>query len=67
MYEFIIFREENQLADFIPNTTTDKEEKHQFHNFIQLPSMGRQILNIDKNQIPPVRIKTRIIDNNINK
>ncbi|KAK6780293.1 hypothetical protein RDI58_022477 [Solanum bulbocastanum] len=62
-----IFREANQLADFIANTAIDKEEKQQFHNFIQLPSMGRRILNTDKHQIPSVRVKTRKINNNTNE
>lgn len=30
-----IFREANQLADFITNTTRDQEEKQQFLNFNQ--------------------------------
>lgn len=41
-----IFREANKMEDFIANTTSEKEEKQKFHNFIQLPSMGRWILNI---------------------
>ncbi|KAH0723664.1 hypothetical protein KY290_006335 [Solanum tuberosum] len=54
-----IFKEANPLADYVANSAISKEEK-------QLPSMGRKILNIDKHQIPSVRIKTRriIIDNN---
>lgn len=37
-----IFREANQLANFITNTPINKEEIQQFHNFTQLPSMGRK-------------------------
>ncbi|KAK4707484.1 hypothetical protein R3W88_032976 [Solanum pinnatisectum] len=56
-----IFREANQLADFITNTTIDQEEKQQFLNFNQLPSRVKKILNMDKQQIAIIRIRTRRI------
>uniref|UniRef100_M1AL57 RNase H family protein n=1 Tax=Solanum tuberosum TaxID=4113 RepID=M1AL57_SOLTU len=43
-----IFREANMLADCIANTAVYTVEKQEFHNFNQLTSMGRRILNIDK-------------------
>jgi len=61
-----IFREANQLADYIANTTINKKDKHGYHHFSHLPSLGKKILNIDKQQIPTLRIKTRRIISNIN-
>uniref|UniRef100_A0A0V0GPZ5 Putative ovule protein n=1 Tax=Solanum chacoense TaxID=4108 RepID=A0A0V0GPZ5_SOLCH len=57
-----ISRETNQLADYIATTAINKEEKQQYNSFSQLPSLGKRILNIDKQQIPSVRIKTRRIN-----
>ncbi|KAH0679660.1 hypothetical protein KY284_020745 [Solanum tuberosum] len=61
-----IFRETNQLADYVANTAINTEAKQVFLNFNQLPSKGRKLLNIDKHNIPSFRIKTRRIniDNN---
>ncbi|KAG5632751.1 hypothetical protein H5410_004468 [Solanum commersonii] len=61
-----IFREENQLADYIENLAINKEEIKTFQNFIQLPSLGRRILNIDKQHILSARIKKKRINNNNN-
>ncbi|KAH0755025.1 hypothetical protein KY290_025295 [Solanum tuberosum] len=61
-----VFREANQLADFIANTTINTEQKMIFQYFHQLPSLGKKILNIDKHQVPSIRIRTRKIYNNIN-
>jgi len=61
-----IFREANQLEDYIANLAINKEEIKTFQNFIQLSSLGRRILNIDKQQIPSVRIKKRRINTNNN-
>ncbi|KAH0712341.1 hypothetical protein KY285_007894 [Solanum tuberosum] len=57
-----IFREANQLADCIANSAVNTEDKQIFLNFQQLPSKGRKLLNIDKYQVPSVRIKTRKIN-----
>ncbi|KAK4718231.1 hypothetical protein R3W88_016569 [Solanum pinnatisectum] len=58
-----IFREANQLAEFITTTTIDQEQegKLQYQHFNQLPGKAKGILNIDKQQIPTIRIKTRKI------
>jgi len=61
-----VFREANQLADFIANTAINSEQKLTFQQFNQLPSKGKKILNIDKQQVPSVRIKTRRIYSNNN-
>ncbi|KAH0746243.1 hypothetical protein KY285_007900 [Solanum tuberosum] len=57
-----IYREANQLADFITNTAIDQEGKLQYHGFYQLPSKARGILNMDKQQIAAIRIRTRRIN-----
>lgn len=49
-----VFREDNQLADFIANTTIESEDKHVFTAYSQLCSMAKRILNFDKQQIPIV-------------
>lgn len=61
-----VCREANQLANFVANTTINKEEKEVFLGFNQLPSLGLKILNMNKHQIASVPIKSRIIsiDNN---
>ncbi|WMV47051.1 hypothetical protein MTR67_040436 [Solanum verrucosum] len=61
-----VFREANQLADFIANTAINSEQKLIYQQFNQLPSQGKKILNIDKHQVPSVRIKTRRIYSNNN-
>ncbi|KAH0725552.1 hypothetical protein KY284_001417 [Solanum tuberosum] len=58
-----IFREANQLADFIANIAIDQEGIQQFHSFIQLRSMEKTILNMDKSQLPTIRVR---ISNNHN-
>lgn len=53
-------------ADYIANVTIGTAEKQQFQEFNQLPSWGRRIENIDKQQIPSIRIRTRKINNKNN-
>ncbi|KAH0693326.1 hypothetical protein KY290_021507 [Solanum tuberosum] len=60
------FREANQLADYIANIAIGTTEKQQFQEYNQLPSWGRSIVNIDKQQIPSLRIRTRKINNKNN-
>lgn len=56
-----IFREANLLADYITNLAINIAEKVQLQHFSQLPSMGRRLINMDKQQIPNIRIRTRYI------
>lgn len=56
-----MFRQDNQLVDFIANTTIEQEQMLQFHNFNQLPIKGRQNLNIDNMMIPYIRVRTKKI------
>ncbi|WMV37078.1 hypothetical protein MTR67_030463 [Solanum verrucosum] len=59
-----IFREANQLADFITNIAIEQEleGKQQYQHFNQLPSRAKRILNMDKQQISSIRIRTRRIN-----
>lgn len=43
-----IFREVNQLADYLANMALNQAEQIQVNNFYDLPSIGRRILNIEK-------------------
>ncbi|XP_059285194.1 uncharacterized protein LOC132038560 [Lycium ferocissimum] len=52
-----ILRKGNKLADALANQALDKASL-QCHNFQELPSMCRKILNSDKTQIPYLRIRT---------
>lgn len=61
-----IFREANQLVDFITNTTINQDSIDQFHSFIQMLRTGRKILNMDKIQIPTLRVSARRINSNHN-
>ncbi|XP_060202124.1 uncharacterized protein LOC132630571 [Lycium barbarum] len=55
-----IFREGNMLADFLANHALDHAEI-KVHDFILKPPEGRRILNMDKSQLPQLRIRTRRI------
>lgn len=53
-----INREGNALADYIANLATDNISKLSFHSFQKLPSKERKIFNIEKAQIPSLRIRS---------
>ncbi|WMV55471.1 hypothetical protein MTR67_048856 [Solanum verrucosum] len=57
-----IFREANHLADYLANIALDQAEHVQVQSFYNLPSTERRIINMDKQQIPSLRIKTRRIN-----
>ncbi|WMV29406.1 hypothetical protein MTR67_022791 [Solanum verrucosum] len=57
-----IFREANQLADYITNIAINHEDIQPYYSFQELPSKARKILNMDKQQIPSIRIRTRKIN-----
>lgn len=56
-----IFREENQLTYYLANHAMEEGKKIKFHNFGELPTTGRKILNTNKHQIPTLRIRTKKI------
>lgn len=53
-----IYREENTLADYMANIAFQLEDITTFNSFQQLPSVGRKIVNMEKMQIPNLRIRT---------
>lgn len=56
-----IYREGNQLVDYIANEAANEETSLKYEHFNQLPSRARQILNTDKAQVPALRIRTKPI------
>ncbi|KAH0661911.1 hypothetical protein KY284_026842 [Solanum tuberosum] len=56
-----MFREANNLADYLANAALDQTETVQAHGFYDLSSKGRRIINTEKHKIPSLRIKTRRI------
>ncbi|KAH0781476.1 hypothetical protein KY290_001074 [Solanum tuberosum] len=56
-----IYREGNKLADYLANLAINASEMKTFRSFEQLPSMGRKIMNMEKSQIPALRVRTRKI------
>lgn len=56
-----VYREANQLADSVVNDVFEKEGKQQYHHFLQLPSTTRRVLNMDKSEVPTLRIRARPI------
>lgn len=49
------------MADYLANLEIEQAGTIHAHNFYDLSSRGRKIINIDKQQIPALRIKTRRI------
>lgn len=56
-----IYREDNTLADYLANFSFDIQGRQIFTQFSQLPVKERKLLNIDKKQIPNLRIRTKEI------
>lgn len=56
------FREANQLADEMANEPYMQQKRRKWLNIEQLSVECRRILNIDKANIPTLRIKTRRIE-----
>ncbi|KAH0706213.1 hypothetical protein KY289_011289 [Solanum tuberosum] len=56
-----IYREGSKLADYLANLTINASEKKTFRSFEQLLSMGRKIINMEKAQIPALRVRTKKI------
>ncbi|WMV18780.1 hypothetical protein MTR67_012165 [Solanum verrucosum] len=56
-----IFREGNQIADYLANLSINHIEKQEFNSFIDLPTTGKRIINMDKIQTPSIRIRYKKI------
>lgn len=56
-----IFREGNQVADYLANLAINQQNKQQYHTSNQLPTLARRFLNMDKQQIPAIRIRSKRI------
>lgn len=56
-----IYREGNQLVDFIANQAINDKTTLVYTHFHQLPKRSKQILNIDKAQIPMLRLRSKPI------
>ncbi|WMV24101.1 hypothetical protein MTR67_017486, partial [Solanum verrucosum] len=56
-----IYREGNRLANCIANLAFDNQSRLVYNSFSELPSQAKRILNLDKNQYPNLRIKTKQI------
>ena len=56
-----LYREGNQLEDFIVNSAYSNSKEQEYKQFKQLPSNCRRVLNMNKAQTSSLRIKTRKI------
>lgn len=55
------YREGNILADYLANMAFDTTGKFEIYNFSDLPNQARRILNLDKQQVTNLRIRTKNI------
>lgn len=56
-----MFREANQLTDNIVNKIMDSKEHKQYNYFKQLSSKSRKFLNMDNQNTPYIRVRTKPI------
>lgn len=56
-----IFREGNYPADIIANQAVESQVALEYNTFMELPANIRRPINMDKMQVPNLRIKTRRI------
>lgn len=56
-----IFREGNVVADALANEVIESQQTKVYNHFMELPAKIRKQVNVDKMQIPNLRIKTRKI------
>ncbi|XP_060202710.1 uncharacterized protein LOC132631124 [Lycium barbarum] len=60
-----VYIEGNTLAGFLINLAFDFASTQSFSSFAELPSTGRKILNLDKRQVPNLRIRNAKIAEHI--
>lgn len=56
-----IFREGNVVAAALANEVIESQQTKVYNHFMELPAKIRKQVNVDKMQIPNLRIKTRKI------
>ncbi|KAG5586392.1 hypothetical protein H5410_046826 [Solanum commersonii] len=56
-----IFREENTVADSLDNEVIEKQDTKEYHIFQELLSNIWRLLNMDKAQVPNLRIRNKYI------
>uniref|UniRef100_A0A0V0H336 Putative ovule protein n=1 Tax=Solanum chacoense TaxID=4108 RepID=A0A0V0H336_SOLCH len=56
------FREGNSVADVLANTVIEIQSTDEYHSFQELPINIRKLINMDKSQIPSLRIRSRKIN-----
>nr|XP_009616365.1 uncharacterized protein LOC104108915 [Nicotiana tomentosiformis] len=52
-----VYREGNIIADYLANIAFSFVGTTHFHSFAELPTVGRRLINMDKSQIPNLRVK----------
>lgn len=60
-----IYREGNTLVDMIANIAFERDGITCYNTFTDLPVQGRRILNLEKQQMPNLRIQTKRINQQI--
>lgn len=56
-----IYREGTSLSYYLANHAFEVEGRQLYNTFRELPSQGRKVLNLDKLEVPNLRIKSKII------
>lgn len=51
----------NMLADYLANMAFGTTGRYKIHNFSDLPSQAKRILNLDKQEVANLRIRTKKI------
>ncbi|WMV47500.1 hypothetical protein MTR67_040885 [Solanum verrucosum] len=57
-----IFREGNTVADSLANEVIETQDTKEYHIFQELPGNIRRLLNMDKAQVPNLRIRNKYIN-----
>lgn len=57
-----IFREGNSVADALAGEVVESQNFKEYYSFLELPSKTRKLINMDKSQIPSIRIRARKIN-----
>lgn len=55
------FKEGNIITDLLANEIFESQGLKEYHDFRQLPMQSRKLITMDKDQVPHLRIKTRMV------